>query len=162
MTNKVINILEDFENKKINKEECLNNIINYFLTLIPSYIDSIDESIKYGRMMNEKSDEYNGMHQINFENGCIYLKQEIENKIKKLYSENKSQNSVQEWIKEYFKEQWEEITDTDTDIDFKLYIPISTSNSLHIYEERYLINDITYRLLYEIGGDVPTIEKLKQ
>ncbi len=66
--------------------------------------------------------------------------------------------NTEEWIKEYFKETWKEI---ETDIDFSKYEPISTSSSLHIYEERYEIDGKTYRLLYAIGYDgEPLIEVL--
>ena len=65
---------------------------------------------------------------------------------------------MQEWIEEYFKENWKEVK---TDIDFTKFEPISTSNSLHIYEERYEIDDKIYRLLYAIGYDgEPSIEVL--
>ena len=61
-------------------------------------------------------------------------------------------------MEEYFKEDWKEI---ETDIDFSKYEPISTSNSLHIYEERYEIDGKTYRLLYAIGyNEEPLIEEL--
>ena len=67
-------------------------------------------------------------------------------------------DSTREWIEKNFSETWKEI---ETDIDFTKYEPISTSNSLHIYEERYEINGNKYRLLYAIGcvGD-PSIEIL--
>ena len=56
------------------------------------------------------------------------------------------------------KEIWKEI---ETNIDFSKHEPISTSSSLHIYEERYEINEETYRLLYAIGYDGnPLIEVL--
>ncbi|MEY3501226.1 MAG: hypothetical protein RL308_2899 [Bacteroidota bacterium] len=67
---------------------------------------------------------------------------------------------MEEWIKKYFSETWEEI---ETDIDFSKYEPISKSDSLHIYEERYDINGTIYRLLYAIGYDEkPNIERLKK
>ena len=68
---------------------------------------------------------------------------------------------LEKWIKKYFKEQWVEVT---TDIDFSKIDPISTANSLHIYEERYEINDDEYRLLYTIGDktNTPIIEKLEK
>jgi hypothetical protein len=48
-----------------------------------------------------------------------------------------------------------------TDLDFSQYDPISTNNSLHIYEEQYEIDGNKYRLLYIIGGDnKPIIETL--
>ena len=65
---------------------------------------------------------------------------------------------MKEWIEKYFSEQWKEV---DVDIDFSMYEPISTSNSLHIFEERYEIENNTYRLLYAIGYDSdPNIEIL--
>ncbi len=64
----------------------------------------------------------------------------------------------EEWIKEYFKETWKK---TKTDIDFSKHEPVSTSNSLHIYEERYEIDGKLYRLLYLIGHEEePSIEEL--
>jgi len=61
---------------------------------------------------------------------------------------------------EYFKDQWVEI---ETDIDFTDETPFETHNSLHIYEERYVIENETYRLLYVIGDNSePLIEKLKK
>jgi len=48
-----------------------------------------------------------------------------------------------------------------TDIDFSQYEPISTNNSLHIYEEQYEIDGKKYRLIYIIGSDEnPIIETL--
>ena len=65
---------------------------------------------------------------------------------------------MKEWIEKYFSEQWKEV---DVDIDFSMYEPISTSNSLHIFEKRYEIENNTYRLLYAIGCDSdPNIEIL--
>lgn len=67
---------------------------------------------------------------------------------------------MKDWMDEYFKEQWLEI---ETDIDFTDETPVETHNSLHIYEERYIIENETYRLLYAIGhNDDPLIEKLKK
>ena len=45
---------------------------------------------------------------------------------------------MKEWIEKYFSEQWKEV---DVDIDFSVHEPISTSNSLHIFEERYEIEN---------------------
>lgn len=65
---------------------------------------------------------------------------------------------MKEWIEKYFSEIWREV---ETDIDFSKYEPISTSYSLHIYEEQYNIDQKKYRLLYKIGGDGdPSIEML--
>ena len=47
-----------------------------------------------------------------------------------------------------------------TDIDFKKHEPISTGSSLHIYEEQYLIDGNTYRLLYGEYSDIPLIDIL--
>lgn len=67
-------------------------------------------------------------------------------------------DNIKEWIKKYFSETWEQI---ETDIDFSNYEPISTSNSLHICEERYEIDGKKYRLLYGIGYEgKPSIEIL--
>lgn len=57
---------------------------------------------------------------------------------------------MKKWAEKYFSEQWKEV---DVDIDFSMYEPISTNNSLHIFEERYEIENNTYRLLYYIGYD---------
>ena len=57
-------------------------------------------------------------------------------------------DNMKEWIEKDFSETWKEI---ETDIDFSKYKPISTSKSLHIYEERYKIDGKKYRLLYSIG-----------
>jgi hypothetical protein len=66
--------------------------------------------------------------------------------------------NTQEWIKLYFNETWNIVK---SDIDFSIYEPISTSTSLHIYEERYEIEGKVYRLLYEIGyNKEPSIEVL--
>ena len=64
-----------------------------------------------------------------------------------IFVENMTDN-MKEWIEKYFSEAWKEI---ETDIDFSKYKPISTSESLHIYEERYEIDGEKYRLLYPIG-----------
>ena len=68
---------------------------------------------------------------------------------------------MDEWFKKYFSEQW--VAVENNTVDFEKHEPISTSNSLHIYEERYSIDGDTYRLLYSIGdSSEPLIEKLKQ
>lgn len=59
-----------------------------------------------------------------------------------------SKSTTRAWIESYFSENWVPIK---TDIDFKQYKPISTSDSLHITEERYIVDGDTYRLLYAIG-----------
>ena len=67
---------------------------------------------------------------------------------------------MKDWLNNYFKEQW--VVVENNTIDFEKHEPISTSNSLHIYEERYCIDGDTYRLLYLIGdSSEPSIEKLK-
>jgi len=67
-----------------------------------------------------------------------------------------------DWFDNYFKEQW--VTVEDCDIDFEKLEPISTANSLHVFEERYEINGNQYRLLYAIGdtSNTPTIEILNK
>ena len=65
--------------------------------------------------------------------------------------------NTEDWIKEYFKETWKEV---QTDIDFSKYKPFKTSNSLHIYEERYEIDGETYRLLYAIEYDEDPIVEI--
>jgi len=62
--------------------------------------------------------------------------------------------TTKEWIDEYFKEQWVDINDCN--INFEELKPISTSTSLHIFEERYSIDDKQYRLLYGISDDSNT------
>lgn len=68
--------------------------------------------------------------------------------------------TTEEWINDYFKEQWEEVIDCN--LDFTKLTPSTTSNSLHISEERYIVGEDEYRLLYTIGGSEPSIEKLKK
>ena len=61
------------------------------------------------------------------------------------------------WIKQYFNEEWEDI---DTDIDFTKHKPIKISNSLHIHEEQYKIDNNTYKLLYAIGSNTEPLVKI--
>jgi hypothetical protein len=51
---------------------------------------------------------------------------------------------------------------TVTDIDFSKYEPISTSHSLHIFEEIYEIDGVLYRLIYEIGDSEPMMVQKKR
>lgn len=75
-------------------------------------------------------------------------------------------NFLEEWDKKYGR--WESI-EPYSPLHQKLIAtaenikPISTSNSLHIHEEQYIIEDETYRFMYAIGSDnKPDIEvKLK-
>jgi glutathione peroxidase-family protein len=65
-----------------------------------------------------------------------------------------------EWLDKYFAKQW--VIVKNNSIDFSQHEPISTHNSLHIYEERYEVEGETYRLLYAIGeSSEPLIEMLK-
>lgn len=59
-------------------------------------------------------------------------------------------STLQEFLKNYLFETWKEIK---TDIDFSKYKPIDVKQSLHIHEERYFIDNETYRLLYPIDSD---------
>lgn len=45
--------------------------------LIPSHIDAGIEAKKYADMMNSKG-EFNGFHELDFYNGTLWLRQEIE------------------------------------------------------------------------------------
>jgi hypothetical protein len=56
------------------------------------------------------------------------------------------------------KEHWKELK---SDIDFSKYEPFATYTSLHIYEERYKIDDKVYRLLYTIGDVQNPIIEIK-
>jgi hypothetical protein len=56
---------------------------------------------------------------------------------------------MKDWIEKHFSEQWTDVENCL--IDFTKYKPISTSDSLHIYEERYKIENKEYRLLYIIS-----------
>lgn len=68
-----------------------------------------------------------------------------------------NKTTFENWFDEFFKESWIEI---ETDIDFTNLVPISTNSSLHIYEERYIIDNKIYRLLYSIDNDNPIVEIL--
>lgn len=77
-------------------------------------------------------------------------------------------NSLIVSMKEYFDSipQYEAITKEDEMDIYKAaqsLEPVCVSNSLHIYEEQFLIGTDTYRFLYEISGQsgIPIIEKLK-
>lgn len=52
----------------------------------------------------------------------------------------------EEWVKMFMSEQW--ITLENCEIDFSKYEPISSSNSLHVYQDKYYINGETYSLSY--------------
>lgn len=86
-------------------------------------------------------------------------KEFIIKKFNESYNNNHKDTSVLEFVKNYTKKKWIEI---ETDIDFSKYEPISTDSSLHVFEEKYLINNKTYKLYYEIGGNSEPflIEKL--
>jgi hypothetical protein len=65
-----------------------------------------------------------------------------------------------------FPDTWIEITDENENkrlfIVSKMYSPIKTGNSLHAYEEQYVIENKTYRFLYAIGDEEnPLIEQLE-
>jgi hypothetical protein len=67
---------------------------------------------------------------------------------------------ISDFVKNY--EVWEECSPNIQILTFDKE-PIDTSDSLHIYEEKYEIDGEIYRLLYTIGDDgPPTIEKLKK
>ena len=65
---------------------------------------------------------------------------------------------MKKFIEKYFNEQWIEI---DCNVDFTQLKPFKTASSLHVYEERYEVNNETYRLLYCIGDETaPMVEIL--
>jgi hypothetical protein len=70
---------------------------------------------------------------------------------------------IEEWDEKYGK--WETIedeTEYNTIIGLtKELEPSSTSGSLHIHQENYLIDGKTYRLLYAIGYDYPPTIEIK-
>jgi hypothetical protein len=73
--------------------------------------------------------------------------------------------SMKEFIEKMgMDEKWVEVEDA-VEIRRRIYedklVPFDSSNSLHISEDRYLIDGVTYRLLYSIGyGAEPDVEQL--
>lgn len=73
--------------------------------------------------------------------------------------------SMREFIEKMgMNEKWVEVEDA-VEIRRRVYedklVPIDSRNSLHITEDRYVIDGITYRLLHGIGYEgEPDIEKL--
>lgn len=55
----------------------------------------------------------------------------------------------------------QELSDLQEKIVKEHWFPTSTHFSLHIYEERYSIDDIEYRLYYAIGSNEVTGERLE-
>ena len=65
-----------------------------------------------------------------------------------------------EWINN--REVWEECSSNIQILTFDKE-PFEVNNSLHVFEEKYLVDGETYRLLYAIGDNSPPIvEKLKK
>jgi hypothetical protein len=77
------------------------------------------------------------------------------------YKPKKRDNKAMvDWINN--REVWEECSSNIQILTFDKE-PIETNSSLHIYEEKYLVDGETYRLLYTIGDNSPpTVEKLKK
>jgi len=72
----------------------------------------------------------------------------------------RQQEVPNDFMNKFFKETWEVV---ETDIDFSKHTTFETKGSLHVHEERYDINNETYRLLYSLDQDYPPIiEKLKK
>lgn len=83
----------------------------------------------------------------NYLNGCANVSEYLD-----------AHPSIKEYLEELNHEQW---IDIESDIDFSKETPFDTSNSLHIYCEKYFIDNETYQLIYCIGSDnKPTIQKL--
>lgn len=71
---------------------------------------------------------------------------------------------MSEFIEKMNTEKWVEVDNPEAIRD-KIYIeklsPFESSNSLHISEDRYMIDGTTYRLLYAIGySEEPDVERL--
>ena len=81
-----------------------------------------------------------------------------------IYDEFKNNTKTYEFVRNILKSynQWKPI---ETDIDFSKHTPVSTSNSLHIFEERYIIDNEEYKLSYPISDiqeKILTEIKIKQ
>ncbi len=95
--------------------------------------------------------------------------------------EEQTENATEQWEKDYLErtekpkinsvfmnsEIWTELEGEEYDKILTLskqYVSISTSSSLHIYEEIFELNGIKYRFLYASDGDreTPTIERLEK
>jgi len=89
---------------------------------------------------------------INICNNCL---KEIQDNVTK----NKITNIFNDSVNN--REVW---TPCSTDIDFSGLTPLTISNSLHIYEERYIMTSgDEYKVSYQIGNDKPfLVEKLEK
>lgn len=80
-----------------------------------------------------------------------------------MFPKEKPKSFVEEWEEKHGG--WRTVDENDSEYVLILALvkdlePISTSSSLHIYEEIYIVNGNanTYKLLYAIGDDTPMIE----
>jgi hypothetical protein len=78
-----------------------------------------------------------------------------------MFPKEKTKSFAEEWEEKYGG--WRSVNQNDSEYILILALvkdlePNSTSSSLHIHEEIYVVNANTYKLLYAIGDDTPMIE----
>jgi hypothetical protein len=138
---------KQLEEKVENMASCMLSILDSIKLADNDSLDLSEETLS--EVMFRKMKAYN--IDLNKELGFTHLKP----------VKHEAKVEVSEFVKNY--EIWEECNSNIQILTFDKE-PIDTSNSLHIYEEKYEIDGETYRLLYSISNpnSPPTVEKLKK
>ena len=137
---------KQLEEKVENMASCMLSILDSIKLADNDSLDLSDETLS--EVMFRKMKAYD--IDLNKELGFTHLKP----------VKHEAKVEVSDFVKNY--EVWEPCSTNIQILTFDKE-PIETSNSLHIYEEKYEIDGETYRMLYAIGEDgPPTVEKLKK
>ena len=137
---------KQLEEKIENMASCMLSILDAIKLSDNDSLDLSEETLS--EVMFRKMEAYN--IDLNKELGFTHLKP----------VKHEAKVEISDFVKNY--EIWEPCSTNIQILTFDKE-PTETSNSLHIYEEKYVIDGETYRLLYVIGEDgPPTVEKLKK
>lgn len=138
---------KQLEEKIENMASCMLSILDAIKLADNDSLDLSEETLS--EVMFRKMEAYN--IDLNKELGFTHLKP----------VKHEAKIEVSDFVKNY--EIWEPCSSNIQILTFDKE-PTETSNSLHIYEEKYVIDGETYRLLYSISdpNSPPTVEKLKK
>ena len=135
---------KQLEEKIENMASCMLSILDSIKLADNDSLDLSEETLS--EVMFRKMEAYN--IDLNKELGVTHLKP----------VKHESKIGVSDFVK-----NWEPCSTNIQILTFDKE-PTETNNSLHIYEEKYVIDGETYRLLYSINdpNSPPTVEKLKK
>ena len=88
MQQEIDKIITELQSGDINKDETISKLLLLYNHTLPNHIDADTEAKKYADEMNQITITPNQFHQLDFYNGTVWFRQQIEESKKELLQKN--------------------------------------------------------------------------